>query len=340
MLSSGRPARTALVLGAGGTVGIASHAGVLKALAEAGMEPAAADLVVGTSAGSVAGAILRAGHDIDDVWMMASEDVHLLADDQPAFRPDVIFRQGWRTPVGLARRLIGSGYVLHRSVLRWPPVQPPLSLQRVYRGGLSSVTHQRDELEAWTGEAWPEEDLWVCTVDIVTGRRLVLGQPGRPRPPVPDAVRASSSVPALYPPVRVGRRILVDGGVHSTTNLDVAVAAGAEFIVVAAPMAYDHADPPPPHLRALREFGDRRLERELRAARAAGVEVLDLRPGADEASAHGMSFMRSDDHGDTARAAHDHTAQALRTPAGRRFRSRWRAAVEQGRSEVVQEPVG
>ena len=50
-LSNGRPARTAVVLGAGGTVGIAYHAGVAKALADAGVHPADADLVVGTSAG-------------------------------------------------------------------------------------------------------------------------------------------------------------------------------------------------------------------------------------------------------------------------------------------------
>ena len=325
-LGEGRAARTALVLGAGGTVGIAYHAGVLKALADVGVDPDAADVVIGTSAGSVAGAILRSGHDIDDVWTMATENRHMFVEDEQAFRPDVIFSKAWRTPVGLARRVLGAGYVLNRSVLRWPPIQPPLALRRIYRGGLASVTEQRGELAMWTGEDWPDDPLWLCTVDIVTGRRLVLGQPGRPRPPLPDAVRAASAVPGLYPPVRVGRRMLVDGGVHSSTNLDVAVATGAELIIVAAPLAYDHDDPPPCHLRAARVYFDRALERELRAAEAAGARVLVLRPDAAEARAQGLTFMRTDEHGEAAELARQRTAAVLRSPAGRGFARRWRTA--------------
>jgi NTE family protein len=325
-LDGGRTARTALVLGAGGTVGIAYHAGVLMALADAGIDPAAADLVVGTSAGSVAGAILRSDHDIEDVWTMATENRHMFLDDEQAFRPDVIFRQGWRTPIGLARRVLGAGYVLNRSVLRWPPLQPPLALRRIYRGGLASVTEQRGELAMWTGEEWPEDPLWLCTVDIVTGRRLVLGQPGRPRPPLPDAVRAASAVPGLYPPVRVGRRMLVDGGVHSSTNLDVAVSTGAELIIVAAPLAYDHDDPPPCHLKAARIWFDRALERELAAAEEAGARVLVLRPDAAEARAQGLTFMRTDEHGEAAELARERTAAVLRSPGGRGFARRWKNA--------------
>lgn len=327
LLHDGRPARTALVLGAGGTVGIAFHAGVLKALADAGLDPASADLVVGTSAGSVAGAILRSGHDPDLVWEMALHDRNPFVEGERAFRPDVIFRQGWRTPVGMARRLVGSGYVVGRSVLRWPPVQPPMPLQRWYRGGMASVTEQRSELVRWTGEDWPEDALWLCTVDIVTGRRMVLGPPGNPRPPLPDAVRAASSVPGLYPPVRVGRRMLVDGGVHSSTNLDVAVAAGVDLAIVAAPMAYDHDDPPPPHLRVAREWFDRALERELRAAEAAGVRVLVLRPDAEQAAAQGLSFMRTDEHGRTAELSRDAAGGLLRSREGRSFARAWRTAI-------------
>ena len=332
-LSDGRPADTAVVLGAGGTVGIAYHAGIVKALADVEMHPAHADLVVGTSAGSVMGAIIRSGHDLDLVWSMARENRHPFREDEPAFRPDVIFKQAWRTPVGLARRLVGSGYVLQRTAVRWPPVSPPLSLQRWYRAGLASTDEQRAELVAWMGEDWPESDLWVCTVDIVTGRRLVLGQLGRPRPPLPDAVRAASAVPGLYPPVRIGRRLLVDGGVHSSTNVDVAVAAGARRIIVAAPLAFDHDRPPALHLRAARELFDRRLERELAAAREAGVEVLVVRPDAEQATAQGLNLMRQDGHAEVAELAHRHMAATLRSPAGREFSRGWRQAVRQRRQE-------
>ena len=54
--------RIGLVLGAGGVIGHAFHAGVLAALADdTGWDPRRADVIVGTSAGSIAGALLRAG---------------------------------------------------------------------------------------------------------------------------------------------------------------------------------------------------------------------------------------------------------------------------------------
>jgi predicted acylesterase/phospholipase RssA len=60
-----------LVLGAGGTVGLAYHAGVLRALEHAGVVPDDADLIVGTSAGSVAGAYMRSGWSTEELWQIA-----------------------------------------------------------------------------------------------------------------------------------------------------------------------------------------------------------------------------------------------------------------------------
>jgi NTE family protein len=318
--------RTAIVLGAGGTVGIAYHAGVAKALADAGLDPAGADLVVGTSAGAIVGSIVRVGHDLDDVWALAHADENPFVEDQPFFRPDVVFSQGWRTPVGLARRMVGSAYVLQRSVVRWPVMNPPRSMQRFYRAGLGSVTEQRAEFANWAGEEWPEEHLALCTFDIVTGRRVVLGAPSPSRPALPDAMRAASAVPLLYPPVRLGRRLLIDGAVSSSTNVDVAVAAGAELIVVAAPQSYEPDDAPPLHLRAAKELFHRRLECELRAARESGATVLVVRPDAEESHLHGLNLLRGDGHSEVAEMSHRRTAQALRSTEGRSFRRAWRAA--------------
>jgi NTE family protein len=325
---AGRSTRTALVLGAGGTVGIAYHAGVLKALADAGIDPASADLVVGTSAGAIAGSILRAGRDMEEVWDFALSDENPFVDDQPFFRPEVVFSQGWRTPVGLARRAVGSAYVLHRAVVRWPAMAAPAPLQRFYRGGLASVTEQREEFAKWAGEQWPEEGLALCTFDLVSGRRIVLGEPGRPRPPLPDAMRAASAVPTLYPPIRLGRRLLIDGAVSSSTNVDVAVAAGAELIIVAAPLAYDPVDRPGRHLRAARELFHRKLECELRAAEAAGAQVLVVRPNAEEARTHGLNFLRSSEHARTAELAYTRAGEVARTRQGRLFQRGWQAATD------------
>lgn len=318
--------RTAVVLGAGGTVGIAYHAGLLKALADAGIDPAAADLVVGTSAGAIVGSILRAGHELDTIWDLAQRDENPFAEGEPFFRPDVVFSQGWRTPAGLARRAIGSGYVLQRSLLHWPTMSPPAALQRIYRAGLASVTQQRSEFANWAGEEWPDGGLHLCSFDIVSGRRIVLGEPGRPRPALPEAMRAASAVPTLYPPVRLGRRLLVDGAVSSSTNLDVAVAAGAKLIVVAAPLAYDPDDRPPPHLRAARELFHRQLERELRDAERAGAQVLVIRPDAVEARAHGLNFMRAGSNAATAELARSRAESIASRSESRGFARRWRQA--------------
>jgi NTE family protein len=316
--------RTAIVLGAGGTVGIAYHAGVAKALSDAGVDPASADLIVGTSAGAIVGSIVRVGHDLDDVWALAHADENPFVDDQPFFRPDVVFSQGWRTPVGLARRMVGSAYVLQRSVVRWPVMNPPRPMQRFYRAGLGSVTEQRAEFANWAGEEWPDARLALCSFDIVTGRRVVLGDPVTNRPALPDAMRAASAVPMLYPPVRLGRRLLIDGAVSSSTNVDVAVDAGAELIIVAAPQSYEPEDAPPLHLRAAKELFHRRLECELRSARAAGAKVLVIRPDAEESHVHGLNLLRGDGHSAVAEMSHRRTAQALRSSVGRAFRRDWR----------------
>lgn len=326
--------RTAIVLGAGGTVGIAYHSGVLKALADAGIQVDDADLMVGTSAGAVVSSVARAGHDLDLIWEYAQSDINPFAEDEPFLRSDVVFARGWRTPTGLGRRLVGSAYVLQRSFVKWPAVSPPRQLARFYRAGLGSITAQRDEYANWVGEDWPEKRLALCSFDIVTGKRMVLGDPNRRSLPLPDAIRAASAVPLLYPPVRHGRRLLVDGVVHSATNLDVAVDAGAEVIVVAAPQAYDPHNPPALHLRSSREPFHRKLNREVRAAREKGVRVLVVRPTLEEVDVHGLNLLRKDRHAETALLARRSTTALLEGLEGRSFLKDWEAATRPS-SEVT-----
>ena len=64
----------------------------------------------------------------------------------------------------------------------------------------------------------------------------MLGAEGWDDIPISSAVRASTALPMIYTPYRVRDRELVDGGIVSTTNLDIAVEAGAKFIVVVNPL--------------------------------------------------------------------------------------------------------
>jgi predicted acylesterase/phospholipase RssA len=228
-----------------------------------------------------------------------------------AARRRAIFDPAWATPAELARRGIGSAYVLARTILRAPAPSVPARWGRRFPGGLFAMTEARRHFVDLLGEQWPEQPLWLCTVDIASGRRVVLGRAGAPDVALPDAVLASCAIPGVYPPVRTGRRLLVDGGVRSSTNLDLAVGAGCRTIVCIAPMAYDTAMPPDALRQLVRRIPARALSREAAYAREQGAEVLLVRPTAAELRAHGPNLMRADAGETIARLAYDATARLV-----------------------------
>ena len=79
-------------------------------------------------------------------------------------------------------------------------------------------------------------ELYLAATDLDTCERIVLGAEGWDDVPISRAVRASAALPMVYKPTVIKDRELVDGGVVSTTNLDIAVEAGARFIVVLNPL--------------------------------------------------------------------------------------------------------
>src|SRR3954451_11265539 len=76
-----------------------------------------------------------------------------------------------------------------------------------------------------------ENELYLAATDLDTCERIVFGAEGWDDVPISTGVRASTALPMVYKPVRVKGRELVDGGIVSTTNLDIAVEAGAKFVV-------------------------------------------------------------------------------------------------------------
>lgn len=309
---------TGLVLGAGGTVGMAYIAGALRALeVEAGFEPNSADLVVGTSAGSVVGSYLRAGWTTEDFWQLA----HGTHPRMPALDDGSgsVMAPAYRSPLGLIRRGVGSAYVMAQSVLRLPITTIPSPLRRAFPGGLYSMRENRERLTAELPAEWPSKALWLVGVDILSGRRVVLGREGSPSCDVATAVQASCAIPGVYKPVRVGDVTLVDGGAHSTTNLDLAATFGADLILCVAPMAFDTSErlPGPVH-RMVRMFPARKLSSEVAEARRAGAEVLMVRPSARDLQVQGLNMMRPAGLELVARSAYESTARALSTD---RFKS-------------------
>jgi NTE family protein len=302
-----------VVLGAGGVVGLAYHAGVLHALEEeGGIKLASADLVVGTSAGAAIAAYLRSGWSTTDFWdeALANED------EQHGWRN--ILSPNFASPLELLQRGVGSAYVMSRSVLRVPLPGMPGFLRRAFPGGLFALAEGRDRLEAELPVAWPSRPLWLVAVDIGSGRRVVIGRGPEPSMDLARAVQASCAIPGIFPPVRVDHQVLVDGGAHSTTNLDLAARAGCELIIGVAPMAYDPSTAPGPLVQLARRVPSRTLAQEAAFARRQGATVLLLRPSAAEVRAHGVNLMRGDGLDRTARDAYESTARSLATDRFRR----------------------
>ncbi len=210
--------RTALVLGGGGVTGIAWELGLLHGLAEAGVDLGTADLVVGTSAGSVVGAQLTGGRDLAELYAgqlrPATGEVAASLGALTLLRmaPAMLLPGGSRAK----RRRVGS-----MALRAHPPAGPGEAEPRVevIRGRLGDVD-------------WPERDLVVTAVDATTGELVRFTRDSGAD--LVHAVAASCAVPLVWPPVVVDGRPHVDGGLRSTANAD--LAAGADRVVVLAPI--------------------------------------------------------------------------------------------------------
>lgn len=209
------PGTRALVLGGGGVAGIAWELGVLSALQDAGVDLDAADLVVGSSAGSVVGTFVRAGA------------VQQAYDQQHAAVPTT-----YEEPVPIDaddfQQRIGA--VLDGAT------SDQDARARLGRLAQRTTTGQTDDQRAATfaetlpSTEWPPEPLAVTAIDATDGTfRVLTAADGVP---LARAVAASCSVPLVWSPVTIEGRPYVDGGMRSATNAD--VAAGYERVLVVA----------------------------------------------------------------------------------------------------------
>ena len=81
-----------------------------------------------------------------------------------------------------------------------------------------------------------ENELYMTATDLDTCERIVLGGPDWDDVPISRAVAASAALPMVYRPQEVKGRHLIDGGIRSTTNVDIAVERGAKFVIVVNPL--------------------------------------------------------------------------------------------------------
>ena len=248
---AGKPARrrrskTALVLGGGGFTGGVYEIGALRALDLLSVNRTVNqfDVYVGTSAGSFVAAAVANGVTPEEMMRVIVQQVPTPFPDarigsllKPNYREFVT--RGLMFPLRLAH-LLGT---LGRDLRQISAVDIALALAEALPTGLYSG----EGIERYVKRILSDPDrtndfrelageLYLAATDLDTCERVVFGAEGFDDVPISRAVSASSALPMVYKPVKIGGREYVDGGIVSTTNLDIAVEAGAKLIVVVNPL--------------------------------------------------------------------------------------------------------
>ena len=235
--------RVGLVLGAGGLVGQAYEVAILAELSElVGWDARRADVIVGSSAGSLTGALLRLGASPGDLSAFllgtppsadAAELFEVLEsrDDVvlPPFELRALLAGAWRGP---SVRLLG------RAVRRPWGFRPAVLAMTMLPAGQVDLVQHLEVLDVLGGTR--PEGLWVCAARRRDGRRVVFGRPGSPMAPLSAAVAASCAIPGYFAPVTIGGVEYFDGGVHSPTSADVLADARVDIVVAVSPMSAAH----------------------------------------------------------------------------------------------------
>ena len=103
----------------------------------------------------------------------------------------------------------------------------------------------RETVRATCATGWaPHPNFWAVAVDYATGDRTPFGRADAPDCDLADAVAASCAIPGFYRSVRIGPRRYVDGGVHSTTNLDLLALSDLDLVMCLSPTSSLHATAP------------------------------------------------------------------------------------------------
>ena len=306
-----------LVLGAGGVVGHAWHVGVLAGVLEGtDWDARRADVVIGTSAGSMVAALLRAGIGPADLVARAT---------------------GGRTSAEARRILEAAG-------MTGPPPGPPgparpkafrpasvgmlrraaLTPWRFRPGLVLAGALPRGEVDpGYAGlvgrlfpAGWPDRPLWLNAVRLADGARVVFGRDHDAGGDVGAAVAASCAIPGYYAPVAVAGDDYVDGGAHSPTNADLA-AGGPGLVVVSSPMSVGRGALRPSTALVGRLTHRATLQREVAALRRQGRSVVTFQPGAEDLAVMGggANALDAGRRDRVARQARESTLRRLDAPA-------------------------
>jgi len=240
-----KPSKTALVLGGGGFTGGVYEIGALRALDLLAVNSTVNnfDVYVGTSAGSFVASMLANGISPEEMMQVINSDDDMGLQDLDL---DKVLKPNYLGFLAKGAALPLRTLELLRSLVRigeFSAMDIGVGLAEALPTGLYSGSGLSEYVEEALSDAGRvndfrllEHELYLAATDLDTCERIVFGEEEWSDVPISKAVECSTCLPIVYKPVDLKGRQFVDGGIRSTTNVDIAVEKGAKFIVVVNPL--------------------------------------------------------------------------------------------------------
>lgn len=255
--------KQALVLGGGGVVGIAWETGIVAGLLDNGVDLRHAEAIIGTSAGSIIGTRLAAGHDLRQAESRTAIPIPPVEGGPDMAVLAKVFGR-WTSAA-----TVDDAFLREIGALAGQARTPAEADWIAAAGGGASVAQ------------WPHDRLRLIAVDIESGALGVHDRASGAE--LERAIAASCAIPGMFPPVAINGRRFMDGGVRSGTSADLLVGDAPEQVVVIAPITTGTA--------GFGALADRSLDAEIGQLHAVGSHVTRIVPLEAEQAAFGPNLM-------------------------------------------------
>ena len=204
--------KVAVVLSGGGAKGMA-HIGAMKVLERAGIP---IDIVTGTSMGSIIGGLYAIGYNAQslDSMVRVQDWSYVITDRENLRRQSLNDRRKQNTYVYSTGMTIGKRNMQAGGIIKGKNLAE--LFQRLCTGYTDSIDFTHDLRIPFA-----------CVATNIIDNSEVDFHSGR----LPQAMRASMAIPAAFSPVRIGDKVLVDGGLKNNYPADIAREMGADIII-------------------------------------------------------------------------------------------------------------
>jgi NTE family protein len=235
--------KVALVCAGGGVTGAVYEIGCLRALEDLlDRSVLDLDLYLGISGGAFVTSLLAQGISPREIYaaVVSRSQSPLGVSSAPLFRLGAgeFLSRSRKAPRVLADAVLallaGDGRNVYDVLATLFELLPPGLLDNSgIRDFLAGAYRSRGRSDRFQDLA---RELYVVAVDLDTAEAVAFGEEGQRQVPISQAVQASTALPGLYRPVRIGGRDYVDGGVKKTAHINLAIRHGAELVICINPI--------------------------------------------------------------------------------------------------------